>query len=106
MISKNRDAGFACPRRIITLFALFAMLSTLTFCSTNAKKDAAVQPEKATPLYVVDGKEITATAFKAIDPNTIESITVWKNANATERFGSKGVNGVIDIKTKTTSKHQ
>lgn len=88
-------------RRIVALFVLVAALGMLTFCTRNAKKDTAVQPSQtATPLYVVDGKEIAETAFKAIDPNSIESITVWKNAHATERFGDKGKNGVIDIITK------
>ncbi|MNR50308.1 TonB-dependent Receptor Plug Domain protein [compost metagenome] len=36
----------------------------------------------------------------SIDPNTIESINVYKDAKATALYGSKGANGVIIIVTK------
>ncbi|MEH3113369.1 TonB-dependent receptor plug domain-containing protein [Pedobacter terrae] len=53
--------------------------------------------EKAKPLYIVDGKEVT-------DPNinkdSIKSIDVLKDANALKQYGNKGKNGVIMITTK------
>ena len=36
-----------------------------------------------------------------VEPEEIESITVWKGEKATERYGAAGENGVIDITTKT-----
>ena len=50
------------------------------------------------PLYVLDGMVIHALG--GINPNTIESITVLKIADATAIYGSRGANGVILIKTK------
>ena len=50
------------------------------------------------PLYVLDGMVIHALG--GINPNTIESITVLKNADATAIYGSRGANGVILIRTK------
>jgi TonB-dependent SusC/RagA subfamily outer membrane receptor len=50
------------------------------------------------PLYVYNGMVIQA--LEGINPNTIESITVLKNADATAIYGSRGANGVILIKTK------
>ena len=70
------------------------------------------------PLYVLDGTILSnATAPIALstvtagqdfmpsriadlNPNDIESIEILKGASATTRFGSRGSNGVVIIKTK------
>jgi len=52
------------------------------------------------PLYILDGKPIDAEEMKSINPNTIESINVLKDASATAIYGLKGVNGVIIITSK------
>ena len=58
------------------------------------------------PLFVLDGMVVQSGVAGLIDmnPNTIESITVLKNAGETAFYGARGVNGVIVIKTKTGSK--
>ncbi len=72
------------------------------------------------PLYVIDGVEIDGDAqtisndlggsqsspLSLIDPNTIDSIEILKDANATAIYGSRGANGVVIIKTKQGSKDQ
>lgn len=52
------------------------------------------------PLYIVDGKETTATEANAIQPETIASIDVWKGEKAKQKYGSKGENGVVVINLK------
>ena len=66
------------------------------------------------PLYVIDGFALqgnnvstgvglgnsTTSPLSAIDPSTIESIEVLKDASATAIYGSRGANGVIIITTK------
>ena len=58
------------------------------------------------PLYVVDGMPYssdmnqTLNPLSFIDPNTIESITVLKDASSTAIYGSRGANGVVMITTK------
>lgn len=52
-------------------------------------------------LYILDGKEAIYPEIQAIDPNTIESVSVLKDDAAVKMYGSKGKNGVIIIKTKT-----
>ncbi len=65
------------------------------------------------PLYIIDGVPFTATTLSttgaviglgnplnAIDPSSIESIEVLKDADATAIYGSRGANGVILITTK------
>ncbi|HTI57845.1 TonB-dependent receptor plug domain-containing protein [Mucilaginibacter sp.] len=51
------------------------------------------------PLIILDGKEYTKD-LKTIDPHTIVSINVLKNKNATDKYGQKAVNGVLEIATK------
>lgn len=50
------------------------------------------------PLILVDGVERT---LSGIDPYTIESFNILKDASATAVFGVRGANGVIIINTKT-----
>lgn len=50
------------------------------------------------PLILLDGAQITD--IMSINPNDIHSINVLKDA-ATSIYGFRGVNGVIEIKTKT-----
>ena len=63
------------------------------------------------PLYVIDGVVVGKGADNAqlmeswnplasIDPNSIESVSVLKDASSTALYGSRGANGVIIIKTK------
>lgn len=52
----------------------------------------------ARPLVLVDGVE---RSLNGIDPYTIESFNILKDASATAVFGVRGANGVIIITTKT-----
>jgi len=55
------------------------------------------------PLIIIDGNKqlIRGTnALKEVDPNTIESINIYKDGSAVELYGNEGSNGVIEIKTK------
>jgi len=70
------------------------------------------------PLYVIDGFALpgagesssvglgnsTTSPLASIDPSTIESIEVLKDASATAIYGSRGANGVIIITTKKGKK--
>lgn len=63
------------------------------------------------PLIVVDGLPISNDTpagsrnfLATLDPNTIESITVLKDASATAIYGSRASNGVIIITTKKGGK--
>lgn len=74
------------------------------------------------PLFIVDGVPFSAgtlssistqgflstgsyeSPFKSIDPASIESIEVLKDADATAIYGARGANGVILINTKRGKK--
>ncbi|WP_350289598.1 TonB-dependent receptor [uncultured Croceitalea sp.] len=51
-----------------------------------------------TPLYIVDGFPTRNINF--INPNSIESISVLKDASATALYGVRASNGVVIIQTK------
>ena len=55
-------------------------------------------------LYVLNGKEISETDFRTIQPDDIESVTVLKDKNATEKYGAKGKDGVVEIQLKDKPK--
>ena len=52
------------------------------------------------PLYVVDGVPLTSDNQSDIDPTTIESIEILKDASAAALYGSRAANGVVLITTK------
>ncbi|MFV0231469.1 MAG: SusC/RagA family TonB-linked outer membrane protein [Empedobacter falsenii] len=53
------------------------------------------------PLIVVDGFPLTeGTNLNSIDPNSIETIDILKDAASSTIYGSRGANGVILIQTK------
>jgi len=56
------------------------------------------KPKKDEPLIVIDGKQTTDLTL--ISPNDIEKISVLKGKNATDKYGEKAKNGVIEIITK------
>lgn len=53
--------------------------------------------ENKKPLFIVEGKEATEEYLNSIKPEDIESINVLKDKSATEKYGDKGKNGVIEI---------
>lgn len=53
-----------------------------------------------TPVWIVDGREVTEEEAKVIPSNEIESVTVLKDKIAVELYGERAVNGVIKIETK------
>ena len=53
------------------------------------------------PLYVIDGVPTKRPeVFASLNPNTIESIQVLKDASASSIYGSRAANGVIIVTTK------
>lgn len=69
---------------------------------TSKEKDAKLKlvNVKADPLYVVDGEIVDMAEFHNINPDQIQSIDVLKDKSATQIYGSKGRNGVVEIHMK------
>ncbi|MGH2644507.1 MAG: TonB-dependent receptor plug domain-containing protein, partial [Chitinophagaceae bacterium] len=57
------------------------------------------------PLYVIDGvPTIDPSVFQSLDPNSIQSIQILKDASSESIYGSRASNGVIIVTTKAGSK--
>lgn len=66
--------------------------------ATTINGQGPLGPLGAKPLYIIDGKEMSADSAE-INPKNIENITVLKGASA-RAYGEKGKNGVLLITTK------
>lgn len=58
------------------------------------------------PLYVVNGVPQKGNIIQKLDPKSIKSVEVLKDASATAIYGNRGSNGVIIIKTKKLSRKE
>lgn len=54
-------------------------------------------------LYMIDGQEVSASIFKAINPNEIQSISVLKDKASLEAYGDKAKNGAVLITLRNGS---
>jgi TonB-dependent starch-binding outer membrane protein SusC len=52
------------------------------------------------PLYIMDGVEITAAQFATLNANDFERVDILRDAGSAAIYGSRGTNGVIVITTK------
>jgi TonB-dependent SusC/RagA subfamily outer membrane receptor len=67
----------------------------------TVKSALGISTINPTPLYIVDGKEISKDEMTKIPAPSIESINVLKSKSATAIYGEKAKNGVVLIETKT-----
>ncbi|TXE18563.1 hypothetical protein ES692_05845 [Psychroserpens burtonensis] len=67
--------------------------------SENGKIRLMTTQSKA-PLFVLNGKIVEKAVFENLDPDHIESVFVLKDKMATEKYGDRGKNGVVIVKTK------
>ncbi len=81
----------------IKLYKGAITIDEVTVKSQGDKQNLEIKPE---PYVIIDGVPSEGSAYKDLDPNTIESVDVLKNASATALYGEKGKNGVILITTK------
>lgn len=52
------------------------------------------------PFYVVNGVPMESSEFTKLNPNSIKSVDILKDAASTSLYGSRGANGVIVITLK------
>ena len=52
------------------------------------------------PLYLIDGKEVSQKEVEKLSPKKIGTINIFKGETATTKYGPKAKNGVIEITTK------
>lgn len=52
------------------------------------------------PLYIMNGYPISSDVFSTINPDDIVDVRVLKDGLSTVEYGTRGANGVVEIKTK------
>ncbi len=52
------------------------------------------------PLYIVDGKEVSASVMRALKPESIAAVSVLKDKSATAIYGERAKHGVVVITLK------
>lgn len=76
------------------------VIEILTIGKTwKSRKDSTTAMPKTEPILIVDDV-ISTKKLNDIPMEDIQSITVLKEKNGTEKYGEKGKNGVIEITTK------
>ncbi|MDP2041170.1 MAG: hypothetical protein Q8S14_13190 [Algoriphagus sp.] len=77
-----------------------SVYGTAEVTASSPKVAVTVNGKGEQPLYYIDSKSgmIRVGSFENIDPKVIESVTVLKGEQALEKFGTKGINGVVVIK--------
>lgn len=75
-------------------------VDSATMIVTAAAKDELSLKDTTKPLYVVNGIVKIEFDLKTIPSENIERINVLKNKNATDKYGDKGKNGVVEVVTK------
>lgn len=71
------------------------------------KAVAAIQPAVLTVsrpgeirFFLVDGKEVSHDEFTKLNPDHIQSMSIWKGEKAVKRFGEKAGHGVVEVTMK------
>jgi hypothetical protein len=62
------------------------------------------ESDTTTPIYYLDGKKIKQNELAEISPKKIKSVNVLKGTSAKEKYGDKGLNGVVEITSKSDKK--
>jgi len=86
------------PQRAILHFSNIGMATQEVAVNNRNQINVMMNDETGKPLYIVDGRE--ADGMQNISPDSIESISILKDASATKIYGEKGKNGVVLITLK------
>ncbi|EAZ95826.1 putative TonB-linked outer membrane protein [Flavobacteria bacterium BAL38] len=98
---KNQDIKMKTLKFTLTIVILF--LVNITY---SQDKNVKIVSKKNDPLIVVNDSILKYEVMEFLNPNDIESVTVWKDEKAKSMYGENGKNGVIVITTKNISKRK
>lgn|SRR5690606_19181154 len=61
---------------------------------------AIVRHDFKEALILIEGEQVSASELHALSPDKIKHMTVLKDKEATEKYGDKGKNGVMEVELK------
>ena len=88
------------PAKSTSIIINYDKKAVINFEADKTFLESAKDSLPANILYILNGKIITQAEMKKIDPMTIESVDVLKDKTATDKYGEKGKNGVVEITLK------
>ncbi len=74
--------------------------SSYAFGKSDGNAFFFASDDEKSPLFILNGKEISKKEMDELDSKSIEKVEVLKGDSATEKYGDKGKNGVVLITTK------
>ena len=86
------------------VFFLFFSFGTLLSGNAQQPPAAAKSSDPSMPTYMVDGKITSYAQVVKINPNNIESMNVFKGAEAIKKFGNKYPHGLVMVQLKRGKK--
>lgn len=99
---KKIDAETISMKELVSTSYMIGLLDEKRISSD--RNSIAFEPirnmQVADPVFILNGQRASKEEIYNIDPATIESIHVYKNAQAIELFGADAANGVIAINLK------
>lgn len=102
MSKKNSTARRALKAMYALPLVCLCLAANARTVYVTAPQDLKVRTEDGKkPLFIVDGKKVSAADFEKIDVSTIESVTVLKDiAKTMELYGEEARDGVVIVVTK------
>ena len=101
MMTINKGGRYALLRMAAVVPVVGGLMTIFSF-TAKATQIVYTSPQEANPMVIVDGQKADDDALNKIDPDTIESITVLKQAAAKASYAYLGdtSDGVIVVETK------
>lgn len=76
---------------------------TITNSGINIRGNTTLNEGPVPALLVVDGTIVEFSIFVNIPPTEVKSISILKGGAASARYGSRGMGGVVVVKTKSAN---
>ena len=106
-VSSVNNASLTRTKTAMTSNALVGKVAGITSRITDGRPGASTTlsiRNYGTPLYIIDGVPTKRpNVMQSIDPTSIKSIQVLKDASAASVYGARASNGVVIITTKEGS---
>ncbi len=94
--------AFAASPEKITLNADAIMIRQAA--GTTGTDSAYQNPQHGSPMYIVDGKVVDASAIKLLSPSSIQTVSVYKDSPAAiAKYGPEARDGVVEIFTRSAA---
>ena len=85
------------------LFLILLLAPVLTIAQ-NKQDDSPLSKLGQHPLFIIDSLKISSDEFQKLNPNTIASLEVLTDTDATHKYGNAAQDGAVIIQTKSLAR--